>query len=497
MKYLHPKESLSQDDIALGMRMMLYDAAFVTFMGVLTTGAFLIGFALSLGASNVVVGVIAAAGPLAQILQLPSIVLIERYRKRKALALYAAAVSRATWFVIALVPWLVPREYWIPSFVALLLVHFATGNLANCAWNSWVRDLIPMPVFGTFFAKRMAIATFIGAVLSVAGAVMVDAWKQHYAAPLGAYTIVFVVAAFSAVISLFFIARMPEPEMPAQSGTTIRQILKEPLRDAKFRAVLIFLGWWNFAVNFAAPFFAVYMFRKLEMSMVWVIGLSVLSQLVNVVFFRVWGRLADRYSNKSVLTVSGPLFIVTFLMWPFATMPDPHFFTIPLLIAIHVLAGISTAGVTLCTSNLAFKCAPYGKATAYLAVNALISGVMATVAPIIAGFIGDYTQHFELQISLRGKDTVSGATRFDVPTVDLQGLDYVFLLAAVFGAIAIHRLLAVREEGEVEEAVVRQELMLQMRRMARQVSTVAGMRQVINFPFGTLKQWRQRRRDAE
>ena len=72
-----------------------------------------------------------------------------------------------------------------------------------------------------------------------------------------------------------------------------------------------------------------------------------------------------------------------------------------------------------------------------------------------------------------------------------------FLLAAVFGAIAIHRRLAVREEGEVEEAVVRQELMLQMQRVARQGSTVAGMRQVINFPFGTLKQWRQRRREAE
>ncbi|MCC6153061.1 MAG: MFS transporter, partial [Candidatus Hydrogenedentes bacterium] len=469
MPYFHPKESLSQDDIALGMRMMLYDAAFVTFMGVLTTGAFLIGFALSLGASNVVVGVIAAAGPLAQILQLPSIVLVEHYRKRKALALYAATISRLVWFVIAFVPWMVPREYWIPSFIILLLVHFATGNLANCAWNSWVRDLVPMPVFGTFFAKRMALATFIGAVLSVAGAVMVDVWKQHHAAPLGAYTIVFVVAALSAGISLLFIARMPEPEMPKQSGTTVREILKEPLRDTKFRNVLIFLGWWNFAVNFAAPFFAVYMLRKLEMSMVWVIGLSVLSQLVNVVFFRVWGRIADGYSNKSVLTVSGPLFIVTFLMWPFATMPDPHFFTIPLLIAIHVLAGISTAGVTLCTSNLAFKFAPYGKATAYLAVNALISGVMATVAPIVAGFVGDYTQNFELQISLRGIDTTTGAARFDVPTVDLQGLDYVFLLAAIFGAIAIHRLLAVREEGEVEEAVVRQELMLQMRRMARQV----------------------------
>ncbi|MCC6156268.1 MAG: hypothetical protein IT367_21055, partial [Candidatus Hydrogenedentes bacterium] len=119
MPYFHPKESLSQDDIALGMRMMLYDAAFVTFMGVLTTGAFLIGFALSLGASNVVVGVIAAAGPLAQILQLPSIVLVEHYRKRKALALYAATISRLVWFVIAFVPWMVPREYWIPSFIIL------------------------------------------------------------------------------------------------------------------------------------------------------------------------------------------------------------------------------------------------------------------------------------------------------------------------------------------------------------------------------------------
>ena len=496
MTNLHPKQSLSQDDVAVGMRMMLFDAGFVTVMGVLTTGAFLVGFALNMGASNLVVGIIAAAGPLAQMLQLPSIVLIERHRKRKQIVLMAAAVSRAIWLVIALVPWLVPREYWIPAFVVLLLIHFATGNLGNCAWNSWVRDLVPMQVFGTFFAKRLAVATFVGAVLSVAGAFAVDAAKLHFGSPLGAYSCIFVFAAVAAAVSLVFVARMPEPEMPVQHGATIRDILRQPLADTSFRAVLVFLAWWNFAANFAAPFFAVYMLRKLGMSMVWVIGLSVLSQLVNVLFFRVWGRIADRYSNKSVLSVCGPLFIASFLIWPFTTMPNQYFLTVPLLLAIHVLAGIATAGVTLCTSNLAFKAAPYGKATAYLAVNALISGVMATLAPIVAGFIGDLGDRFELQITLRGIDTVTRATRFDVPTVDFQGLDYVFLLAAVFGAIAIHRLLAVREEGEVEEAVVRQELMLQMRRVARQVSTVAGMRQIINFPFGTLKQWRQRRREA-
>jgi len=42
------------------------------------------------------------------------------------------------------------------------------------------------------------------------------------------------------------------------------------------------------------------------MDMSWVIGLTVLSQAVNVLFFQFWGRLADRFSHKAVLAVSAP-----------------------------------------------------------------------------------------------------------------------------------------------------------------------------------------------
>lgn len=66
MAYFDPKESLSEDDIALGMRMMLYDAGFVTVMAVLTTGALLIGFALALGASKRSRRRNRGGGPLAQ-----------------------------------------------------------------------------------------------------------------------------------------------------------------------------------------------------------------------------------------------------------------------------------------------------------------------------------------------------------------------------------------------------------------------------------------------
>lgn len=110
-----------------------------------------------------------------------------------------------------------------------------------------------------------------------------------------------------------------------------------------------------------------------------ILGLSVLSQVVNVLFFRLWGFLADRFSNKSVLAASsGPMLVITIALWPFTTLPESYVLTIPLLVLIHALAGMSTAGVMLCSANIALKLAPHGKATAYLAGNALISGVTAT-----------------------------------------------------------------------------------------------------------------------
>jgi MFS family permease len=219
-----------------------------------------------------------------------------------------------------------------------------------------------------------------------------------------------------------------------------------------------------------------------------VLGLSVLSQLINVVFFRVWGALADRFTNKSVLGVSGPMFILSILLWPFLTMPERHFLTIPLLVAIHVLAGISTAGVMLCSGNIALKAAPLGKATSFLAANALTSGLAATVAPVLAGLAADGFSGQELSLSLKWTSTNSGSPLFDWPALSLQGLDFLFVIAVVLGVYALHRLALVREEGEVEEEVVMNELMGQVRKAVRHVSNVAGLRTLTYFPYMKLEE---------
>jgi nitrate/nitrite transporter NarK len=71
-----------------------------------------------------------------------------------------------------------------------------------------------------------------------------------------------------------------------------------------------------------------------------IIAFSVLSQIINVMFLRLWGVLTDRFGDKSVLLVTCTMFALTTAFWPFTTMSAAYFLTIPLSISIHGFACI-------------------------------------------------------------------------------------------------------------------------------------------------------------
>ena len=105
-------------------------------MGALTTGVFLVGFAVSLGANNAVIGVLGALPFLGNLLQLPAVLLIERLRKRKAIVCTANVLGRAVLPLIALIPLLPGRELQLVALVTGVAVHGAFGAISNCAWTS-------------------------------------------------------------------------------------------------------------------------------------------------------------------------------------------------------------------------------------------------------------------------------------------------------------------------------------------------------------------------
>ena len=269
-----------------------------------------------------------------------------------------------------------------------------------------------------------------------------------------------------------------------QERPKILKLLSQPFRDENFKKLIVFMCSWNFSVNLAGPFFMVYMLKRLGLSMSFIIGLSIVSQIMNFLFLKIWGKYTDRFSNKSVLAISGPLFIFSILAWTFTTMPEKYFLTIPLLIVIHIVMGLASAGVSLASSNISLKLAPKGQATAYLATNTIANSVAAGVAPILGGKFADFFAGRELAWTLK---YTSPTSEFALPTLNLQQWDFFFVFAFIVGLYALHRLAMVKEAGEVEEKIVAQELFTEVRTQVRTLSSIEGVKQMISFPIIIVK----------
>src|SRR5690606_39391016 len=112
-----------------------------------------------------------------------------------------------------------------------------------------------------------------------------------------------------------------------------------------FRRLLVFNPLWVFALNIATPFFIVFMMKTMGLPLSYIIVLGTISQLFSVLTLRMWGTLSDRYSNKSIISLSAPLYILCIIAWCFVGIYSKYFLNIALLVLIHIFSGIATAGI--------------------------------------------------------------------------------------------------------------------------------------------------------
>jgi MFS family permease len=480
MKFL-VKDTLTEEDIQIGFSSIIRDGLTTQTMITLTGGVFLVAFALKLGASALVIGLLAAIAPLTNLIQIPSIFLVEKYRVRRAITLFASASSRIFLLLIALIPFLFSLEAGLIFLIIFLILNSSFSAISGCSWNSWMRDLVPQDRLGSFFSKRMSLQQLIGLPLVLAAGIYIDYWATRVPNSLYGFSTLFILGFLAGMLGIYFISTIPEPRMRIQEEKLkFYEVIALPFKNSNFKRLIIFLGSWNFAVNLAAPFFTVYMLQMLQLDLTVITALLVISQVMNLTFLRLWGRFSDRFSNKSVLGVSGPLFLGCILAWTFTTLPERYILSLPLLIFIHIGMGIATAGITLASGNIGLKLAPKGQATAYLATSSLISSLAAGIAPLLGGGFIELFARQELSLTLKWA-TPAGELAFQ--PLNFRQWDFFFVFAFLIGLYALHRLALVEEVGSVKEKIVLQELMSEIRREMRNLSTVGGLRQMIHFPF--------------
>ena len=371
-------------NVRQALRWSIWDGVFASLYANLTGGVFLVGYALVLKASAVQIGLLAAFPLLANIVQPFSTYLIERIGRRRPLALLGGAFARLIWLVLICLPFFLSSRlsllYWSMWIIALSQVGTAVNNLA---WMSWMADLVREETRGRYFGLRNAALGVATLIATMGGGYFLDLWKEsHSRGEMSALQVLFLSGVFCGVLSLFIQARIDEPPLHEGDNTLpFGQRLLLPFQDENFRRFLTFIVFWNFAVYFTAPFFAVYMLKSLQLSYTAVATYAVLSSVADLVSVQLWGRFSDRETNKPILLLSSFFAALIPYGWLF-TDRNTSF----LLVLLHLQGGIFWSGIRLCTGNLVLKISPAANRSIYFSVFNAMAGLTAVAAPILGGF---------------------------------------------------------------------------------------------------------------
>jgi MFS family permease len=446
-----PTHHLEPQQIDRSLRMVVIDGVCSEIVVCLSSGAILVGAALLLGASNFQIGLLASFPTLCNLSQLLAIVLMQRYSNRKVITVLSVFIAKLPLIAIGVI---MGRSAGLSFNILLILmfVHYFLSAIGGAGWNSWVKDLVPEARLGTYFSRRTRIMQLTDITASLVVAALVDYYSKNAPGELkNLYSVYFLMAGIVGSAGAFFLAQAKEP-IQQMSGGNLGHLLLEPLRNKNFKNLLIFNAVWLFAINLAIPFFTVFMLKTLGLSMKMVILLTVVSQIGSVVGLRLWGNLSDRYSNKSIIYLTAPIYICCILLWIFVGIYSRALPNLILLVLLHVMTGISTGGINLAMTNIGLKLAPKTDAIIFITVKNMVASFFTAMGPIIGGLLVDYFATRELQISISWKspDLETGGK-----LIYLHEWNFLFLMASALAFVSLRWLAKVQENGEVSHQLVK------------------------------------------
>jgi MFS family permease len=475
-----PSAALSNSDVDRGLNLVIKDGLATEAMSTLTGGTFLVAIALKLGASNFQIGLLAALPTLTNVFQLVAIWLVQRYNNRRAVAVICNLIARVPLLAIGLLPFLFTSGTSIQVLIFFLFIHYFFGSIAGASWNSWMKDLVPESKLGSYFSRRSRLTQTLNVVLSLLLALVLDYVKSHQPGKeLMVYALMFLAGSLLGLLGSYLLARTPEPRSFLEKENLLKLFTK-PLKDSNFRRLLVFNSFWAFAINLATPFFSVYMMNSLGLSLSYIIGFGILSQLAGIFAVKKWGQYSDQYSNKTIIRITAPIYIFCILAWSFVSLAPTFYMTVILIAVINILTGISSSGINLAITNIGMKLAPKEEAIVYLSARNMLIAFISALGPLLGGWLADFfsSRSISWNVQWNGPKGVSVLHLFE-----LHNWAFLFMIGGLLAIAALRTLRKVKEAGEIEKHLAVSEMRVVFRKRIGQSFSKQGMLSLLTLPL--------------
>ncbi len=335
-----------------------------------------------------VYGVIASLPAWANVGQLFALPWLARKLSPKVICLLFSWIHMACWVVVGYaLPKLVAGGPWHSN--ALILGLFAAGSLAfalvNVSWTSWVQEWLPKYSRGKYLGRRNRLLQIVTVLFLLFASAFLASWRESIV--YGFQLIIFFSVGMRAVSIVLQLRILPVKAVPDERGESPWAQMASIVRNRPFLRFVWFGATFGFMANVVGPFFPVFFFKALGMSVDEVARLAIVSTTTGALALPFWGRICDRYGCRPTILMSLAVWIGVGYFYLLAS-PDRTWVLFP----IWGVGGAAAAGFLFGTFNMTLKLIPAKAKTAAISFNLAASSLAAAVAPILGGFLFDWVE---------------------------------------------------------------------------------------------------------
>ena len=358
--------------------LLIVEAMLINSATVITTGAFLSGIMLYMGASDFLVGLVTASPTWTLMLSLVASALVERVAARRALLVWTLLAFR----ILTTLPALLPLALGIGNVTALMAaVLIIAGNMVFSVFNTgfpvFMMDTLPAEgqanfIYARFFWLRLAYA-----VMFLAMGVLLDALHKSYAGFLA----VFLCAMAIGIADCWVLSHIGNSHhTPHMAGNGLVRTLLAPLRNRRYAIYLGFTAAYFFALSLSSSYTGLYQLKYLNLSYLFITLLYISNFIIMIGTTRLWGRLQERWGMLRVLVLSALFMAMEFIVYGFLT-PG----TLGLIVLSPIVAGLGSSGYWACTLPYRYSLMPEDGRPAYEGWNGMVYGAFSLLGTVAGG----------------------------------------------------------------------------------------------------------------
>jgi MFS family permease len=350
-----------------------YNSSFFRSLAEGLINPFLSLFALSLGATKTMIGLVSSLPDIAGLFSQIFWGTVTEVSKKKTLVILGGIFWAILWIPISQVT--NPT-----SLLILLIIQSVLSSISVPAWTCLLIQNSPSYKRGTITGYLNAFSGIGSLIGNLAGGLILNKFGFT---PFLFYMIFF----FGLMSRLAF---LPVKETKTHGSFKVKDLLaktfnfKQLKRDRKLMKFIRAMIFMNFAVSIAGPFFSIYTIQKLGGTKMDVALVSAIGVISSIIFYRTWGTIIDYLGKKKVMLSC----IIPICFIPFSYAISKNM----ILVYIYTIIGqMSWAGFNTASFAYLSDIIPKENISSNVATYNLFTGLSQSVAPFIGGIVADMT----------------------------------------------------------------------------------------------------------